>query len=759
MSHRIGTLLLALVSICLFCSCSGPEAKKEKFYRSGKLLLEKGEYAKSVLQLKNAVQIDPRFAEAHFLLGMAELKSGNHSRAYGCFAKTVELNPKHLDAQAQLAKLFFMSGDRQRAREKVTLVLRANPNHEEATLVSGALLLSEGEPDKAVRLVEEALARGASREDFYLLLAAAHGRHGDAALAEQSLQRGLQKNPSSIPLHRALADVYVSQSRIDAAAGVLNKMMAIEPANHTYAITLASLLHDKGKEPAAVDVLQKMLGRFKGKEEPILDVASFYAARQKRTEAEQTLRRGLASIPDGFRVRFALAELLASGGDVAQATGMMEEWLKTKGKGPDSVKAKTFLARCYLAKGQVAEAARNAGEALKASPHNADAQLVNGQILLQKGQTSQAVAAFRTYVNDQPKTLLGYLMLAKALLGNQENNLALQTLQSAQKQWPDDPDLRQTFIAYFQAQKDTNGAERFLAEQLKRKPGDMGIQAELGNLFMASGDLARAGAIFAGIKEKYPRQAFGFLKAGEAYLLQGNGSKAISEFERACAVAPSDDRVLNVLVQACVAQKQYGPAISRCEQRIRANRRDNTARILLAQVYMAQGKYRNAEKAFAEARVQGADPGAVAMMLANMYTIEKDYVRARSTYEDLVLREPANWKAKNDFACFLADYGTTQDLDRALALAREAGKVRPDDALILDTVGWIHFRKGNYKQAEELVKQAVAKLPRIGVLRYHLGMILYRSGKNGEAKVELQKAAASTPFPGRDEAVNLTKKL
>ena len=40
----------------------GPKEKKLKFYNKGKELYEKGDYVKAKLEIKNAIQIDPKYA-------------------------------------------------------------------------------------------------------------------------------------------------------------------------------------------------------------------------------------------------------------------------------------------------------------------------------------------------------------------------------------------------------------------------------------------------------------------------------------------------------------------------------------------------------------------------------------------------------------------------------------------------------------------------------------------------------------------------
>src|SRR5512136_2050601 len=101
----------------LLFACSGPEAKKMKFYGKGKAFYAKGDYVRARLELRNAIQIDPKFADAYAMLGSVELKQGNLQGAFGAFNKATELNPLNYDAQVQLGRLFLLSGALDKARE------------------------------------------------------------------------------------------------------------------------------------------------------------------------------------------------------------------------------------------------------------------------------------------------------------------------------------------------------------------------------------------------------------------------------------------------------------------------------------------------------------------------------------------------------------------------------------------------------------------------------------------------------------------
>ncbi len=115
---------------------------------------------------------------------------------------------------------------------------------------------------------------------------------------------------------------------------------------------------------------------------------------------------------------------------------------------------------------------------------------------------------------------------------------------------------------------------------------------------------------------------------------------------------------------------------------------------------------------------------------------------------------PEQWSTINDLAFLLSEYGSgKKDLDRALVLAEKAKSLNPDNPNIFDTLGWIHYRRGEVKQAIEWLGKAQAMNAGNSIVNFHLGMAYNQAGNPGKAKEYLQVALASKGgFPGKDEA-------
>src|SRR5271163_5318988 len=124
--HHFAALCACLFLFFIFTGgCSrDPNVRKQKFLQQGNQDFDKGRYAEAVISYGRALQIDPRFADAHYKLAQAYLKQGTWAGAFQEFSRTVALQPENWGAQLEIAKLLLAGGKFQDAKDRATLVLK-----------------------------------------------------------------------------------------------------------------------------------------------------------------------------------------------------------------------------------------------------------------------------------------------------------------------------------------------------------------------------------------------------------------------------------------------------------------------------------------------------------------------------------------------------------------------------------------------------------------------------------------------------------
>lgn len=81
-----------------------------------------------------------------------------------------------------------------------------------------------------------------------------------------------------------------------------------------------------------------------------------------------------------------------------------------------------------------------------------------------------------------------------------------------------------------------------------------------------------------------------------------------------------------------------------------------------------------------------------------------------------------------------------ENMDEAEKLARRAVTLDPEDGYILDTLGWILFKRGNKKEALKFLEAAIKFQPAVGIIAEHLGDIYRDLSMVEKAKVMYKKA-------------------
>src|SRR5580692_2045213 len=98
-------LALALIATLLVGCSRDPNVRKQKYFESGERYFEKAKYREAAIQYSNAIQVDPRFANAHYHLALAFLRLSQETRAYQELSRTLELDPDNYEARLDLTNL------------------------------------------------------------------------------------------------------------------------------------------------------------------------------------------------------------------------------------------------------------------------------------------------------------------------------------------------------------------------------------------------------------------------------------------------------------------------------------------------------------------------------------------------------------------------------------------------------------------------------------------------------------------------------
>jgi tetratricopeptide (TPR) repeat protein len=205
-----------------------------------------------------------------------------------------------------------------------------------------------------------------------------------------------------------------------------------------------------------------------------------------------------------------------------------------------------------------------------------------------------------------------------------------------------------------------------------------------------------------------------------------------------------------------------------------------------AQIYARTGRLPDAREVLQQARI--ANPGRAAdLYIAETQIVQRhgDRSEALALYETAISAYPDNYDLRYNRALFLVETGdfegmerellaildedpdhvdslnalgyTMADrnvrLDEAYVYIARALKLRPDNAAILDSMGWVLFRQGELAQAADYLRRALSLAEEDDEIAAHLGEVLWVKGMKSDARSVWREALVHNPDSDKIRAV------
>ncbi|MGE0385206.1 MAG: tetratricopeptide repeat protein [Gammaproteobacteria bacterium] len=782
----IARTLLAAVLVTSLGACGGSEQRKAAYLQRGKDLLAEENYDKAQLEFKNALQIDPNDADARFHLAQVLERQQNWTEAFKHLAKVVQDHPDHVDARTHLGQLYLLSGAPDKARNEADEILKRNPKHADGLTLRAALHTQRGELDAAAADVAAALAAEPDNTRAIAMQSALQVRAGKTNDAIKTLEAAVARLPKASDLKVLLAEMYRQQGRLEDSAKTVAGLVQDKPEQIEYRMRLAALYEAAGKHADADKTMREAIAKFPEDIKPKLDFIRLLMARKDQAGAEKELVAFVAARPDDHPLRMALADFYLQTKRTAEAEKVLEEVIDRAGTEPEGLKARNRLALVKVQAGDKERAGKLVDEVLKENERDVDALVIRSELAYGRNDLPTAIADLRSALRDDPTSSRVLRLLARAHMKNKEPELARDSLAKAADAHPDDLQTQQEYLQLLVARGDVDGAVSHLKKLTERgKPNAQLLQA----LFQAQAakkDWAGARATAERLAEFDKRGAIGPYLLGLVDDAEGQPDAAIAKYEAALEKAPDAVEPMVQLVKSLIRNKRMDDAVKRVDTAIAAQPQNPVLLNLAGEMRLLQKKndeaigffdravkaspkftvgYQNLARAYADkgdrksaaerlsagAEATGGDPTLVAT-LAEMFARDGNVKGARETYEAAIKRDPKALWAVNNLAMLLVDTSSSPaDLARAGELAEMLKPSR--EAANIDTVGWVAYRRGDFKAAVESLKRAVEMAPAAGELRYHYGMALLKTGDKEGARTHLAAAiAANQTFRGLDEA-------
>ncbi len=730
-SAAIATLCAA---VCLLpgCSLSTPQAKESKFMKAGQVHRQQRDYARALLDFKNAAQIMPRNPEAHYQIGLTLLEMGSVQSAVYEFQKTIDLDGRHIPAQLRLAEILTRNRNLDLVREaqkRAEAILTLSPGNAEAL---NALAMAEfrlEDPGDAVRHLQEALQNAPKNLNAAMTLAVFKLQNNDISGAQKVMENNAKEAPGSVEHAFALGLFYTVIHKPGDAERQLRKVLEIDPKYGPAIQALGSVLVHEGKSSEAEQIFRRasMLPdkRYRplhaifqlqnGKREAALAefeqqykadrqdreartrLISTYLQLGRTADAEKVLDAALERNPHDAEALIQRAELRYSARKYSEAERDVLESLKFR---QDSPEAHLMLARIHQARGNRASQRQELSAALRLDPNLLKARTELARVLTASEMPKLAIELLAEAPENQ-KRELDFIV---------ERNTALYKLRdfAAMRKGIDTglaisrtPELLLQDGLLRLTQKDYTGGRASLEELLQRNPQEWRALEALAGSYVAQNNIVQANAVIRQYASRSPSSVPAQNFLGAWLSRTGDRTGARVAFDAAKSLDPKSTVADVELAELDLAEDKLDSARGRLNAVLGREPRNTGALLDLAGVEVKAG----------------------------------NLAEASEYYERVIQEDSSNLPALNNLAFILADTG--QDPDRALQLAQRMKELSPNDPATDDTMGWAYYSKGLYDSSVEYLKRAAASGS--PGRKCHLAMAYIRIGKRDQALNILQE--------------------
>ncbi|NJN67393.1 MAG: tetratricopeptide repeat protein [Chloroflexaceae bacterium] len=413
----------------------------------GNALAFQDDWEAAMREYLEAVQTDPKLAEAHYNLGVAFAARGQIDRAISGFKEALEHNPNLYEAHFSLGRCYQKLDDAGRAYIHYSNACNTRPNAAEPRYYLGLMHQSHGAHELAQRCFADALrveptfVSPAVQEDetlvtrsedevvqWYYRLSEDLKQQNYEEEAERIYRALLQWRPEEYYAHYLLGNLLARSRRwpasleeygkvppqskhyVDArlrmsvvlrlmkhprdAYELLFECARLHPGDGRIFLNMGKLLYDMGKNANAVRAFERAVQLLPTNAQAHYLLGFMYMVMGRENWTLAAWRKAVELAPDSHSLRYDLGYMYVRKGryDLAarEFALVLEHW-------PDDVETNFMLGLCYREMVEPARSIPLFEKVLRRNPRHAQALFLLGACYLQIGNTSLGKAYLRRY--------------------------------------------------------------------------------------------------------------------------------------------------------------------------------------------------------------------------------------------------------------------------------------------------------------------------------------------------------------------------
>ncbi len=610
-----------------------------------------------------------------------------------------------------------------------------------------------------------------------------YGRPDLATQAVEQYKLAISHDPDSVFLQNSLADTYFKLGRIREAIETAQRILKTHPddlAAHkllgrVYLRSLGDTQSGQQSAPMlalALQEFQKIVQLEPNKVDNRLLLGQLYTLKHDAADAKAQFEEARRIDPSSEDVVLNLARLYGEQGNLPQAVAALE-----------GVPADQRSPKIDLALGTVYDQMKNVKLAIPAyqaaldgQPDNLDAQRALAEDLLSTNKVDAALKLYQGVTTQDPEDAHSFLRLAELERMQGHLNKAEAALERAKTLDPDSVEVRYNEAMVKQAQGHLNQAAtglQELADGTRHANGQYTPDEKsnrsifLDRLATVYRDQSKTAEAIAVYKEMIVLGGAdadrGYQGEVDAYRDAKMLPQATAAAQQAVQALPKDVDLQLTLAGQLADTGKTSQGIALAKSQLNGSKQDRVVWLTLAQMYTRLHKWKDASSSIDQAEKLSAsnqEKGLIYFLRGALQERQKHIDAAETQFRKALAADPNNALALNYLGYMLADHN--QKLAEALQMIERAVQLDPENGAYLDSLGWVHYKLGQYGLAEQTLEKASMLIPTDPTVHDHLGEVYASTGHLQQAVAQWERSLAnyanSAPADAEPADVNKVRK-
>ena len=735
---------LLVIAAGTFVACASGVSDKE-LVESAKNYMAEKRVREATIELKNALQANPKNAEARYLLGEVNMQVGDLPSAEKEFRRALEMG---WSAEAALiGKMRAMI-----AQKKYKEVLESTnattgwSGTAQANLLALEAVAHAGEGDllKAKNIILSAEKLDANAYDVLkttLLLQLTEKQKKDA---EVTASKALKLFPENTELMLLSANLAILNKQDEEAIRVFEQIIKSGPENvmtlnvkraHFGLLRLAVLKKD-------FELVQKTRDAFIAGNinDPQANYYLALAAFEEKSydQAEEYLQKILKISASHGPTLLLSGSVSYAKRDFEKAAYYLSKYVVNY---PENNKARKLLGRAYLALGQNDEALTEFNTALNESADDAELIALVGLSEISGGQIQSGIAELEKALVMAPESHALKLQLSKAYIADGQTDKAIKQLDEIPQTGGNNNQIRTIkVLAYLQSQ-DTEMAMNTARQMLAKSPDSPDVLSLMGSIQVVARDITAARKYFnqaLTINSDHVGSEMNLARLDEQ---QGDMASAKKRYLSILNKKPESIAVMTSLAKLAGKQGDVVNQIKWLEAARQADKKELFSRVALIEIYLKRENIADAEAIVKELEETYPKIPALLVVKSRLLMAKKRFTQAEAVISEFIDAMPDldigyYLQAQNQLAL--------GDKKAALRSLRKAYSLKPDVLRNIILLASVEQSTGNYDRAMKLAEEAIKVVPDSAVGYVLKGDALLATKKNQQALASFDKAWAIT---------------